>query len=101
MSGVLYIAGAIAHGAYNPGLFTSVALFVPVSAWVLRAVVRTGLVRPADVARVVASGVLIHAVLMGSLVLRARGVISHGALLVINALNGLWPLALGARSGGG
>jgi hypothetical protein len=34
-------------------------------------------------------------VLLASLFLREHGRLSHGALLVINAANGLWPLAFG------
>ena len=44
---------------------------------------------------VAASGVALHVVLMGSVLLRARGVLPHAALLFVNAVNGLWPFAFG------
>ncbi|MDB4930269.1 MAG: hypothetical protein JWM10_2753 [Myxococcaceae bacterium] len=31
------VVGAVAHRAYDPGMLTGVALFVPLSAWVTRA----------------------------------------------------------------
>jgi hypothetical protein len=52
-------------------------------------------VKRSEVPRILASGGITHAVLVGSLVLRDRGVLSHDALLAINVVNGLWPLAFG------
>lgn len=95
VNGVTHLGSALAHGAYNPGTLTSLLLFVPLCAWMLRTTLRAGALAPREVPRVIASGVLVHAVLLASLVLRERGVLSHGALLAINALNGLGPLLLG------
>jgi hypothetical protein len=90
-----HLGSAVAHRAYNPGAFTSAVLFVPLSAWMVRTVVRAGVVRRAEVARVVATGAILHAVLLGSLALAERGALPRAGLLLVNALNGLWPLALG------
>lgn len=95
VNAVTHIAAGVAHLAYNPGLLTSLLLFVPLSALMIRAVLRAGLVRARELPRVVLTGVAIHVVLMGSLLLRAKGVLPHGAFLAVNALNGLWPLAFG------
>lgn len=95
LNAITHIGGALARGAYNPGLATSVLLFVPLTVWMLRTVVRAGVLAPPQIARVVAVGVLVHVVLLASLFLRERGVISHTAMLAANVLNGLWPLALG------
>jgi Protein of unknown function with HXXEE motif len=95
---VPHVLAAVATGRYNPGLFTAVVLFVPACTWMLRTVVRSGVVPPAGVWRIVATGVLTHAVLIGSLRLRERGLISAGVLFLLNALNGGWALPLG-RSG--
>lgn len=95
VNAVTHLGAAVAHRAYNPGVLTSAVLFVPLSAWMLRTVIRAGVVRRVEIARVVAMGVLVHAVLLGSLALATRGLLPHGALLLVNALNGLWPLALG------
>jgi len=75
-----------------------VVLFFPACAWMLRTVVRSGVVAGADVWRIVATGVLTHAVLIGSLFLREGGLISAELLFFLNAANGGWALLLG-RSG--
>lgn len=95
INGMIHIASAIARGAYNPGLLTSVILFLPLSVWMLRTLIRSGVVERRDVPRILVTGGVMHAVLMASLLLRERGWISGEALLVINAVNGLVPLALG------
>lgn len=95
VNAVAHIGGAVVHRSYNPGLATSVALFVPLSAWMLSTALRAKVLLPLDVARIVLLGIVVHAVLMASLHLRARGWLGHGQLLAINGLNGLWPLAFG------
>jgi len=95
VNGVIHVASAIGPGAYNPGLLTSVVLFAPLCAWMLRTVVRSGAIKRRQVPRIVAAGVAMHGVLLGSLLLREHGWISHGALLAINSANGLLPIAFG------
>lgn len=95
VNAVSHVAAAVREGAYNPGLVTSLLLFVPLTLWVLRALVRRGVIRVAQVGWVVGTGVLIHVVLLGSVQLRARGWLGPTGLFVVNALNGLVPLALG------
>jgi hypothetical protein len=43
----------------------------------------------------VATGVLTHVVLIGSVGLWAIGVLSATAFFAVNAVNGVWPLVLG------
>jgi len=81
--------------AYRPGLFTSVVLFLPLGVWVLRTLVRAGVLRPVQIAWILVTGVVMHAVLMASLLLVGKGMLSHDAALVINVLNGFVPLAIG------
>lgn len=100
VNAVAHIGGAVVHRSYNPGLVTSVALFVPLSAWMLVTALRSKAILPRDIARIVALGIVVHAVLMASLQLRARGWIGHQQLLAINGLNGLWPLAFGTLAAG-
>jgi hypothetical protein len=95
VNAVTHVAGAVAHRAYNPGVLTSVLLFAPLCAWMLRTVIRAGAIERRQVPRIVAAGVALHVVLVGSLLLREHGFISHGALLVVNALNGLVPVLFG------
>lgn len=101
---VTHLSAALVHHAYNPGVLTSLLLFVPLSAWMLRTVLRAGVIERRHIPRILASGVMMHAVLLGSLSLRARGVLSHEAMLFANVANGLVPLAfglIGVRRGAG
>jgi hypothetical protein len=95
VNAVAHLGPAVIHRAYNPGVLTSIILFVPLGAWMLYTVVRSGVVSGRQVLRIFASGIVSHAVLLGSLNLRGRGLISHEALLVMNGFNGLLPLAFG------
>lgn len=96
VNGLIHIAGSLAQGTYGAGLLTSVVLFVPLSLWVLHATVRAGAIRPAQLGWVVATGVVMHALLIASLLLVGRGLLSHSAMLALNVVNGFLPLAIGA-----
>lgn len=89
-----HIGSGIVKGTYNPGLLTSVVLFVPLSLWMLRIVVRAGVIAKPRVPRIVATGVLTHAVLLGSLLLRMRG-LPYAVFFGVNVLNGLWAFVFG------
>jgi Protein of unknown function with HXXEE motif len=95
VNGVTHVVATLVRGVYNPGVLTSVLLFAPLCAWMLRTVIRAGAIERRQVPRIVAAGVAVHVVLMGSLLLREHGVLSHGALLFINAANGLVPVMFG------
>jgi hypothetical protein len=95
VNAVAHLGPAIAHLTYGAGVFTSLILFIPLCALMLRTVLRSGVIELRQVPRIVATGVLVHVVLMVSLILYGHSYISHGALLLINAANGLWPLAFG------
>ncbi len=95
VNAVLHIGGSLAHMTYRPGLLTSVALFLPLGVWVLRALVRAGVLRPAQIGWVLLSGALMHAILMASLLLVERGALSRDVALVVHVLNGFVPLAIG------
>jgi hypothetical protein len=95
VNAVAHVLPALATGRYNPGLLTALVLFVPGCSWMLTTVLRSGLVPPSSGWRIVATGVLTHVVLIGSVGLRAIGMLPVAAFLLINAVNGLWPLVLG------
>ena len=97
VNAVTHIASAIAHGAYNPGVLTSVVLFVPMSLWMLRTCLREGAFTRRDIPRIVATGGLTHAVLLASLVGRMHG-LPYALFFGINVVNGAWPLVLGRRT---
>lgn len=95
VNGIAHVVGSLRAGAYTSGLLTSLVLFFPLGAWMLRVVVRSGAVRARQIGRIVATGAVTHAVLIASLVLQEHGVLSRETVLIVNALNGLWPLAFG------
>lgn len=92
---VAHVAAMARSGAYNPGVLTSIILFVPGCAWILRELLRQGRLRRWQLALVPVSGVAVHAILLGGLALRARGAIDAPTLVVIQVANGLVPLAIG------
>jgi len=94
-----HLLPAVLTGRYNPGLLTALVLFAPGCAWMLWTVRRSGVLPPGSGWRIVATGVLTHLVLIASIELRARALISAGALVVVNALNGGWAPLLGWRPG--
>jgi uncharacterized protein with HXXEE motif len=95
VNAVTHVGSAIARGAYNPGVLTSLLLFAPMSAWMLHTVLKAGVVERRQIPRIIATGAVVHAVLLGSLLLHAHGWLSQEGLLVVNGANGLWPLAFG------
>jgi Protein of unknown function with HXXEE motif len=96
VNAVAHIGAAITNHAYNPGLATAVVLFAPMSAWMIYTMRRARLATRQQVMWLLPCGGLLHAVLFGSLIAREHGWISHTALLVINALDGLVPWLFGA-----
>jgi hypothetical protein len=95
VNGVVHLGGALRLGGYNPGLLTGLLLLVPLSLWVLRTLLRSGKLQVNRVPVVIASGVLIHVVLIAALRATAQGELTPTTDLVIQTLNGLVPLALG------
>jgi hypothetical protein len=95
VNAVTHVAAGVARRSYNPGLLTSLVLFVPLSVLVLSTVLRTRTIETRDAWRVIGTGVLVHVVLISSLLLRARGWLTHASLVGVNVANGLTPMVLG------
>lgn len=95
VNAVSHLVTALREGALNPGVVTSVVLFLPLTLWVFRVSVQRGVARRGHLALVVLSGVALHAVLLGSMRLAVQGLVGSTGLFVINAVNGLVPLAIG------
>jgi hypothetical protein len=91
-----HVGAAIRERSYNPGLVTAIGLFIPLTGWVLVALVRARVLTTSGVLRVVATGVVTHVVLIASVLLRARGGLTEASFLILNVANGLWPLVFGA-----
>jgi hypothetical protein len=93
VNGVTHLAPAILRQRYNPGVLTSIVLFLPLGVWMIgRARVTLGV---GGVIRLIGAGVLVHGVLMGSLALFVRGAISESVLILVNIANAGVPIAFG------
>lgn len=83
-------------GAYNSGLLSAVVLFPPLVVLLFRTLLARGFFRPRDVALGIAIGIMMHAILLGSVISAGKGLLSQPALAVIQILNGFLPLGLSA-----
>ena len=95
VNAVFHIGQAAARGAYNSGLATAAALFVPMCAWTLAQLRRSGLLGPRQLSSIVGSGVLLHGALIASVLGRERGLGGQGALIAINVVDFVIPLFFG------
>jgi hypothetical protein len=60
INGVSHIASSIRFRCYNPGLVTSIVLFLPFTVWALAHGVESGALTAASIAGIVVAGVLLH-----------------------------------------
>jgi hypothetical protein len=82
VNAMVHIVAAILPGEYDPGLLTSVIVFLPLTVIAVVALVgRLGAYRRPAVAVLLVAGVLVHVVLAGTLMLFLRGVIAEWLLL--------------------
>ena len=81
--------GSAAHAGYNPGTLTALILFLPSSFLVARVCFGKQGLPSGALAFIVADGLLLHVVLMGSAMLFLHGVVGPSALTVIQLLNAL------------
>lgn len=95
VNGFAHLGPAIVHGQYNSGVLTGTLLFLPLGAYVVRELVRARVLEPRRIPVVFASGGVVHAVLLGALLAYGAGLLPHAAMLAIQVLNGLVPLAFG------
>ena len=94
VNAVAHVGQALVRLSYNSGLLTAVVLFVPFCAWTLRQLFRSGVLDGERLALVVASGVGMHLVLIGSILAHGAGLLPQTPLLVLNVVNGGVPWAL-------
>jgi hypothetical protein len=60
VNGITHIASSVRFRVYNPGLVTSIVLFLPFTIWALAHEVDAGLLTGGEVAMLVVAGVLLH-----------------------------------------
>ncbi|MFG1462007.1 HXXEE domain-containing protein [Xanthobacter sp. DSM 24535] len=90
----VHIVPAVLERRYNPGLATAVVLFLPLCLWTLSVAVRRHGAGLRELALLVLAGVLVHAVLMGSLMAYLRGFLGVAPLVAIQILNAALPAAI-------
>jgi hypothetical protein len=84
---LVHLAPLLAGLGYGAGTLTAAVLFLPVSAWVAHACFGRGRLGYKAMALLVADGVILHVILMGSMQLFLRGVIDSTALVWIQVAN--------------
>lgn len=98
VNGMAHLGAAISEGSYNSGLLTGIVLFLPGSIVILRGLVRANAIRPRDLPLVAASGIIVHVVLLGALLVHEAGYLPYGLMLFIETANGLVPLGIAAAA---
>jgi hypothetical protein len=98
VNALAHLAAALLHGTYNSGVLTALVLFLPLCIWTYAQLFRVGVLDAKRLGVVIFSGVVMHAVLLGSLLARASG-LPEAAFLSLNVANGLVPLGFGALLG--
>ncbi len=81
--------GAFARAGYNPGVLTALILFLPISLWVAKVCFGKHGLPYSALALIVADGMILHIVLIGSTMLFLRGRIVPSALTAIQILNAI------------
>jgi hypothetical protein len=81
--------GAFVRAGYNPGVLTALILFLPISFWVARVCFGKRGLPYGGLAFIVADGLLLHVVLIGSTMLFLHNLIGRSALTGIQILNAI------------
>jgi hypothetical protein len=89
-----HIMPGLLKGQYNPGLLTSVLLFLPFCLHALRLMRKQGILDGPRLVSIPLLGVLLHAVLLASLKATEAGLISHAVRDLLQVLNAFVPLAV-------
>lgn len=84
--------GSIRIKEYNPGLMTSLLLFIPISIYYFYKMYQIKKLSKTDIGLCILIGILYHIVIILSFQLIKHNKISHTTLNLINILNGFLPL---------
>lgn len=91
LNALVHIFASIKKKTYNPGLITSIILFLPVSLYYFYEMKKQEKFSYADIGVSIFIGILYHLVILLSLKLIMSNKINHLQLNLINVLNGLTP----------
>jgi hypothetical protein len=92
LNALVHILAAIKQKKYNPGLFTSIFLFIPIALYYFYEMKKQNKLSYADIGISLFIGILYHLVILLSIKLIKYNKINHFQLNLINVLNGLTPL---------
>ena len=92
LNALVHILAAIKQKKYNPGLFTSIFLFIPIALYYFYEMKKQNMISYADIGISLFIGILYHLVILLSIKLIKYNKINHIQLNLINVLNGLTPL---------
>ncbi len=94
VNGMTHVVPLLLGRGYNPGFLTGLLLFIPLTIWTARTQFGPGRLPYKGFAALVATGVLVHVVLMGSVLLFLNGAIGGETLVAIQVLNSALFLAI-------
>jgi hypothetical protein len=92
INGLVHLLASLKQKKYNPGLFTSIALFIPISLYYFYQMKKQEKLSYTDIGISLFIGILYHLVIMLSIKLIKNNKINHLQLNLINVFNGLTPL---------
>lgn len=92
LNGLVHIIASIKQKTYNPGLLTSIFLFIPISLYYFYEMKKQEKLSNIDIGLCVFIGILYHLIILLSIKLIKNNKINHLQLNLINVLNGLTPL---------
>ena len=99
VNALAHIVPAALQGTYNAGVLTAVVIFLPLSLWVFHVALSRYRLGWRPVIATVAAGIVLHAILMGSLAAFIGGRIGVVLLDVIQVINPAIALLIVARLG--
>jgi hypothetical protein len=86
-NGVTHVVPMILGRGYSPGTLSAITLFFPAFFWVAHTCFGPGRISYKGLAVIVGAGVIVHAILLGSIFSFVAGAIGSGALISLQILN--------------
>lgn len=84
---IVHLIGAVAAKNYNPGLFTAIVIFLPSFYWLCKALFGQGGFAKKGISILIATGVILHIILISSLVAFTNQKINGTTLNIIQLIN--------------
>lgn len=89
INGLIHILPMLKGEGYGPGALTAILIFLPLSIWVGYACFGNGKLPYKTMIFLIVLGIILHAILMGSMVVFLNGKISDFILVVIQIINAI------------